>query len=268
MDPFIRAGSGLVLLPFLALVACGSDVPAGPSRTEAHAAGLVRQPAERFQVPLGDSPSRGAAVAKVTIVEFADFECPFCARAADTLERVLELYPDDVQVVFKHQPLPIHEHAVDAALAAEAARSKELFWAMHDGLFEHPRALGQNDLLAQAAALGLDPVRFERSRRDPALSARLAEDQALSKRLGVQGTPTFFINGRPLIGARPLEQFTSIIDEEIARANDLLAAGFRAEAIYGELTRGAPATRVAAAPAGSTVKDPRCAPPAAEGQPR
>jgi protein-disulfide isomerase len=212
---------------------------------------------ERFQVPLGDSPSRGASAAKVTIVEFADFECPYCARVADTLERVLELYPEDVQVVYKHQPLPFHERAVDAALAAEAARERALFWQMHDRLFANQRALGSDDLLAQAAAIGLDPIRFEHSRQDPAVRARLTADQALAKRLAVQGTPSFFINGRPLVGARPLEQLTKIIDEEIGRANELIGAGIRREAIYAELTRNAPATRVAAAPTESTREERR-----------
>jgi protein-disulfide isomerase len=233
--------SALVVFVTLAL-ACGARQapppasPAAPTRAAASplapAAPPARLPddaAERYAVPAG-GPSRGPAAAKVTIVEFTDFECPFCARANATVERILGLYPNDVRIFFRHDPLSFHLHAREAAEAAAAADLQGKFWPMFDTLFANQQALEADDLAAYAKQLGLDPGKREAERAR--IGAVVDTDVALATRLGVRGTPTFFVNGRLLEGAQPLEAFRELIDAELAHADALLAAGVKPEALY------------------------------------
>ncbi|HLT28624.1 MAG TPA: thioredoxin domain-containing protein [Myxococcaceae bacterium] len=194
------------------------------------------------EVPLrDDAPSFGPRYAKVTIVQWSDFECPYCARASTTVREIREAYPEDVRFEFRHQPLPTHARAIPAAIAALAADEQGRFWEYHDLLFQQQQALSDDDLEAYARMVGLDLPRFRRSLRDPRHEARIREDAAEGRRLGALGTPTFFINGRKLMGTRSIEDFRLLIDAEIARADSLLARGTPREKLYRALLDAPPA---------------------------
>ena len=215
--------------------------PAAAPRPAATAARGVADPAaarEIYQVPIGDSPTRGGSAAKVTMVVFSEFQCPFCAKVAPTLEQLSKRYGDDLQIVWKHRPLPFHERALPAALAAEVARTQGKFWPMHDRLFAQAGALGGEDLDRLAKAVGLDAQRFAAAQMDPASKARVDADAKLADALGVRGTPSFFINGRRLVGAQPIERFITLIEEERARADEKLRAGVARAQLYAALTAG------------------------------
>ncbi len=175
-----------------------------------------KQLEEQFKNPvkvdIGESPVRGNPNAKITIVEFSDFQCPFCSRGAATMDEVLKAYPNDVKVVFKNLPLPFHQDAKPAAIAALAAQRQGKFWEMHDLLFKNQGALKKDSFLLWAKDIGLDVPKFTKDLEDPALAKRVEEEAALGGKLGVNGTPGFFINGVNLSGARPLASFKEIID--------------------------------------------------------
>lgn len=193
-----------------------------------------------YRIPIDGAPARGGAQALVTIVAFEDFQCPFCARADRTLDRVLETYGSDVRIVFRHQPLPFHEQAepaAEASMEAYAQRGDAGFWAMHDLLFENQRSLDRASLERYATQIGLDPTRFARALDEHTHAPRVAADVALAHTFGASGTPTFFINGVELTGAQPFEEFEEVIDAELARASRLVRAGVSRASIYEVLTR-------------------------------
>jgi predicted DsbA family dithiol-disulfide isomerase/predicted RNA-binding protein with TRAM domain len=153
--------------------------------------------------------------AKVAIVEFSDFQCPFCSRVGPTLTRINQEYPEDVKVVFKHLPLSFHNKAMGAAQAAEAAGKQGKFWEMHDLLFQNQRALSDEKYLEWAGQLSLDVEKFNKDMASAEVKNQIESDKREASKLGVTGTPGFFINGRFLSGARPFDSFKTIIDEEI-----------------------------------------------------
>ena len=159
-------------------------------------------------------PSRGASTAKVTIVEFADFECPFCGRAMEVLDRLLAMYPGQVRLVFRHFPLSMHPRAPKAAEASACAGEQGRFWEFHDSLFES-QALEGDALKGQAARLGLDAGRFEQCLDSGKMASLVQRDLAAGRQAGVSGTPAFFVNGVVLSGAQPLEAFRRVIDQEL-----------------------------------------------------
>jgi len=161
-------------------------------------------------------PSRGPENAKVTIVEFSDFQCPFCGRVHDTVEKVMESYPGKVRLVFRQFPLEFHPKAPKAAEAALCANEQGQFWQYHDVLFKNQTKLEEDDLKAHAASLGLDGNKFADCLATGRMKKTIEEDQAAGKKAGVTGTPAFFINGTPLSGAQPLEAFKEVIDQELA----------------------------------------------------
>ncbi|MSP23901.1 MAG: hypothetical protein EXR75_01810 [Myxococcales bacterium] len=175
---------------------------------------------------------RGATPAKVTVVAFTDFQCPFCGRAKGTIEALLAAYPEDVAVVVKHRPLSFHAHAELAAVAVQAAHRQGQGWAMHDVLFENPKALGRSELVRYAAKIGIDVARFEAQLEDQAVLAEVQADVAVADAVGATGTPAFYVNGRPLRGALPLAEFRRLVDAELEEANALLASGVELAAIY------------------------------------
>jgi protein-disulfide isomerase len=171
---------------------------------------------ELVEVDTTNDPFVGPEDAAVTIVEFSDFECPFCSRAYETVNEVKELYGDDVKVVFKNFPLSFHDNAQKAAEASECAFDQDMFWEMHDMLFENQDALTVEDLKAYAEELGMDTETFNECLDSGAKEEAVEEDFNAGTEVGVTGTPAFFINGRELIGAQPLEAFQAIIDNELA----------------------------------------------------
>jgi protein-disulfide isomerase len=167
------------------------------------------------QASLTGTPGRGSENAPVTIVEYTDFQCPFCARASLTIARVVAAYPGKVRWVLKHYPLPFHADAPLAHRAALAADSQGKFWEMHDTLFANQRALKRDDLIGYAKRLGLDPTQFTADLDSDRFDATLRRDGAEGAKLGVDGTPTFFVNGKRLVGAVPYETVTAAVDRAL-----------------------------------------------------
>lgn len=165
-----------------------------------------------YQVAPGDSPAQGPLSAPVVIVEFSDFQCPFCAKAQDTVKDVLRKYPQKVRLVYKHYPLGFHAQAPAAAAAAIAAGEQGKFWEMHDLLFANTDKLDEANLRKYARQLGLNVSLFDSRVKTPEVKAIIDRDIAQAGRLNVTGTPTFFINGQKLVGARPLSEFQKRID--------------------------------------------------------
>ena len=162
-------------------------------------------------------PALGPPSAKVTVVEFSDFQCPYCSRASKTIGQIEEQYGDRIRLVFKQHPLAFHDKAALAAQAAAEANAQGNFWAFHDRLFANQKALAREDLEAAAQSLGMDMARFRSALDSGVHKAHVDQDTAQAAALGASGTPAFFINGRLLSGAQPIEVFRQAIDEELAR---------------------------------------------------
>jgi protein-disulfide isomerase len=166
-----------------------------------------------------DDAALGGASAPVTIVEFSDFQCPFCQRVAPTLKRVKETYGDKVRIVWKDFPLTaIHPEAFKAAEAGNCAREQGKFWEFHDRLFANQQALQPDALKAHATAVGLDTARFNACLDTAKYTDRVQDHIGAGTRLGVNSTPAAFVNGRAVTGAQPYDVFAQIIDEELERA--------------------------------------------------
>ncbi len=202
------------------------------------------------EVPLrADDPARGPADAKLTVVLFSDFQCPFCARVEPTLKQLEEALPGQVRIVWKHQPLPMHARAVPAALAAEAAREQGKFWPMHDRLFAEQQALDDAAFGRHAKEIGLDARRFDQAVSARRGQARIQEDQKLAAQVGANGTPTMFFNCRQVVGAQPLERMKAIAAEEIKKADALLGGKKPGADFYGKACKAnVSATPTAAVP--------------------
>ena len=165
---------------------------------------------------LRDDPSRGPADAPIVIVEFSDFQCPFCQRATGTLAELVDLYEDQIRFVYKDYPLPSHAQAFKAAEAGNCAHEQGMFWEFHDKMFVSQDALDVPSLNTYASELGLDAATFSTCLDEGRYTQRVQEDLRIGQRYGVSSTPTVFINGRPVLGAAPFETFDQIIREELA----------------------------------------------------
>jgi protein-disulfide isomerase len=173
-----------------------------------------------LQVPRADvaatGPARGNANAPVTIVEFSDFECPFCGRAVETLQQIEKTYGDRVRIVFRDYPLIIHRTAKRAAEASHCADEQGKFWPMHDRLFSKGGPITDNDITRFALMEKLDQPAFENCLASGKYKDAWKPSADDGARVGVVSTPTFFVNGRMIVGAPPIEAFTRIIDDELA----------------------------------------------------
>jgi protein-disulfide isomerase len=170
----------------------------------------------RQKVSSANSASKGSANAPIEIIEFSDFQCPFCLRADPTVRQVLSTYGDRIRFVYRHYPLPNHPLARRAAEAAACAGEQGKFWPYHDLLFANPSKLGDTDLKQHAAALGLNASQFGSCVDTHKPKAQIDADVKDGEEAGVNGTPAFFINGRMISGAQPYDVFKKIIDEELA----------------------------------------------------
>ncbi|MCG8557764.1 MAG: thioredoxin domain-containing protein [Proteobacteria bacterium] len=231
--------------------------PPAPARQQAR-----RQPDPRavYKVPVGSSAQKGPKDALVTIVEFSDFQCPFCSRVGPTLAQIEKEYGSQVRVVFKHNPLPFHKEAGPAAQAAIEAQKQGKFWEMHDKLFENQRALTRADLDKYAKELGLNMARFKKALDSNKYQAVIDEDQKLARSLGASGTPSFFINGRSLRGAQPFPSFKTLIDEELNKAKALARSVPKGQLYAKIIAQGATAPKYIDAPAPSPGAAPAPAP--------
>ena len=173
-------------------------------------------PRQHYSVKTSGAPAKGAKKPKITVVEFSDFQCPFCARVMPTLTQIEKEYGDRVEIVFKHLPLRIHSKAPAAHAAAEAAHRQGKFWEMHDLIFENQREMAPEKYEEYAAQIGLDVERFKKDAASSDVKKRVDSDAAEAASLGITGTPAFLVNGRYLSGAQPFEAFQRLIDEELA----------------------------------------------------
>ena len=221
------------------VIAPSSSATSGSADTEIAVvpAGAVDTSVERYKVLLGNAPIMGSDKAKVTIVEFSDFQCPFCGRASQTVAQIEKAYGKDVRVAFKHNPLPFHPNAMPAAEAAEAAHEQGKFWEMHDKLFANQQALSPADFEKYAKEIGVDVEKMKASVAAGRNKQHISADMSEAAKLGARGTPYFFINGRPLSGAQPFDAFKKVIDEEVQAANRAVKAGVAPNQVYAALIK-------------------------------
>jgi protein-disulfide isomerase len=172
----------------------------------------------RLPVEVGGAPVRGNPEAAVTIVEFSDFQCTFCVRARASVAAVRQAYGDKVRWAFRHFPLGFHQYAEKAGEAASCAGEQGRFWEMHDHLWANSSKLAVEDLKAHAGALGLDRKAFDACLDSGRHAGQVQRDMEAGASYGVSGTPAFFVNGRPLVGAQPFEAFRDVIEDELRRA--------------------------------------------------
>ena len=176
-------------------------------------------PAGKVQVSVDDDAVKGDSDAKVTIVEFSDYECPFCGRFySDTLPQIRAQYVDTgkVKMVFRDFPLSFHPNAQKAAEAAECAGEQGKYWEMHDKLFDNQQALDVASLKSYAQQVGLKTADFNKCLDDGKMASEVSKDSSEGASYGVQGTPAFFINGKLVSGAQPFAAFKAAIDAELA----------------------------------------------------
>jgi len=195
------------------------------------------------------APSKGAVDADVTIVEWSDFQCPYCARFAPTLDRLLIEYPDRLRLVFRHRPLDFHPQARPAALASVAAQEQGKFWAFHDAAFRDVRALSDTFHTRWATDAGLDVARFEADRASPGAAAQVDADLAAALAQGVNATPTCFVNGREVKGTVPYDELERLVVAEFPKAAALRATGLTGDALHRALVA---KNRAAASGTGAT----------------
>jgi len=173
-----------------------------------------------FPVEAGNAPFAGDKDAKVVIVEYSDFQCPFCSKGADLLKKIKQKYGKKVKVAFKQFPLPFHNHAEQASVASLCAneQSSEMFWKMHDEMFANQEtALDPEGLKKTAKKIGLKTEAFEKCLAENKFLSQVKADIEDGKKVGVKSTPTFFVNGQLVSGAQPIDTFSEIIDEELAK---------------------------------------------------
>jgi protein-disulfide isomerase len=191
---------------------------APPSPVAAKARPERQEPPEYVEIEAHpDDAFIGPVDAPVVLIEFSDFQCPFCTRLSSTLKELMAAYPTQLKVVFKHQPLPFHEAARPAAMAALAAQAQGKFWAYHDLLFANQRRLSAKDLQRYAKEAGLKMSAFKAYIESGAGEAQVARDQALAEKVGARGTPTSFVNGFRVSGAQGAEAFEALIEQELAK---------------------------------------------------
>lgn len=196
-----------------------ADMAGGSDRAQAQQQARPGRPDpnRRYAVDTSGSPVKGDPDAKLAIVEFSDFQCPFCGRVKPTLEQIEKQYGDQVRIVFKHLPLSIHPKAPAAHAAAEAAHRQGKFWEMHDLIFENQREMSEEKYLEYAAQIGLDMEEFKADLASEQVKKKVEADMAEASKLGVTGTPAFFVNGRFVSGAQPFSTFQTLIDEELGK---------------------------------------------------
>jgi protein-disulfide isomerase len=185
-------------------------------------------------------PVSGNSDALVTIVEFSDFQCPFCARVGETLDELRRVFgPDELRLVWKNYPLPFHDQArpaADAAMTVFALGGADAFWKFHDLVFANQRELSAENYVRWAVMAGIDGAKFETELSLRRHAGKTDEDVALATRLGIRGTPVFRINGVPLMGAQPLGSFKTIIDAQLAAAKALVSSGTPVSQVYNVLS--------------------------------
>jgi protein-disulfide isomerase len=200
-------GKAVAAIPAAAPAARAAAAPSRGGRPD---------PSKQYKVNTAGSPGKGGPVsAPVTVVEFSDFQCPFCSRVTPTLNQIEKTYGKDVRIVFKHLPLQMHSKAPAAHAAAEAAHRQGKFWEMHDKIFANQREMSEAKYAEWAGEIGLDVEKFKKDSASADVKKKVDADAKEAAALGVTGTPGFFINGYFLSGARPFDSFKTVIDKEL-----------------------------------------------------
>ncbi len=219
---FKRSYLYVLLVPLAFLIGLGVGYLIwGSQLAEAQKAAAAAQPGQqavkRYDVSEDDDPSIGPANAPLTIIEFSDYECPFCRRwYTDVFLKIRQDYPDKVRIVYRDYPLTsIHPEAEPAAVAADCANEQNAYWEYHNELFTGEE-LSQDAYIQFAQNLGLDMDKFKACLASGKYTAEVQGDLDYASNLGVRSTPTFFLNGIPIVGAQPYETFKQIIDQELA----------------------------------------------------
>ncbi|MDQ2842320.1 MAG: thioredoxin domain-containing protein [Acidobacteriota bacterium] len=201
-----------------------SSIKAGKSEAEAQAAAdaskwaHVQQPSlleDAIQIPVSGAPQVGPQNAPVTLVEFSDFQCPYCAAAVPQIHAIMRAYPSQVKLIYKQFPLDFHPQADLAAAAAVAAQKQGKFWVMHDALYNSQSDLSRKHILELAEKGGLDMKRFEQDIDSTEVRERVVKDVKDGEQAGVQGTPTLFVNGQRYNGQISLAMMKPIVDAEL-----------------------------------------------------
>jgi len=171
------------------------------------------------QIPVAGSPVKGPETAPVVLVEFSDFECPYCAKATGEIRQIMAAYPKDIRLIYKQFPLSMHPHAGLAAVASLAAQEQGKFWELHDLMFSHYRELSLAHIQAWAQDLGMDTMKFAAALDNPKYKAEVEKDTQDGEFAGVNGTPAIFINGKHFNGPIALAALKPILDEEIKNSH-------------------------------------------------
>lgn len=177
---------------------------------------VMDAPRQKIAVESTD-PVLGPASAEVEIVEFSDFECPFCLSVTPTLRQLRTAFGDRLKLVYRDLPLNIHKNAFAAAEAAQCAREQGKFWEYHDKLFANQKAMQPADLKRHAVDLGLNESAFNACVDQRKMKTLVEQDMKAAQRYGVESTPAFFVNGRMLLGAQPFEAFRQAVQDELDR---------------------------------------------------
>ncbi len=217
-----------------AAAAPGRPAPGDQPKADDGPAQIPPDAADLWKVPIDlkrDAIKGDNSKAIVTIVEFSDFQCPFCSRAAATVTQLEKDYGDKIRVVFKHTPLPFHPNAKPASLATIAAQKQGKFWEFYDKCFANQGTLTEENFQTWAKELGLNIDKFNADRKDPAAAKQIEDDQALGASVSVRGTPGFMINGHKIAGAMPIGVFKAVIDDEIKKAGNNKGQGYYDEVI-------------------------------------
>lgn len=172
----------------------------------------------RIEVTYGpDAPVKGPKDAPITLMEFTDFQCPYCKGAVNTLHQIEAAYPGKIKIVARQNPLALHQRARPSAEAAFCAKEQGKFWEYREKLFANQSQLEEADFRRYAKELGLSEKKFDKCLTEHRHAAKIDADLAEGQRYGVRGTPHFFINGRPISGAQPYDNFKAVIDDELAK---------------------------------------------------
>jgi protein-disulfide isomerase len=172
---------------------------------------------QRVEVSVDDDPFKGEENAPVTIIEFSDYQCPFCKKVEPTINQIIETYGDKIRFVYRDFPLGFHKYAQKAAEAAECADEQGKFWEYHDKLFENQQAINIENMKQWAKDLNLDSSKFDECLDSGKYASEVQKDFEDGQAIGVSGTPTFFINGQRLVGAQPFSAFKAVIDDELGK---------------------------------------------------
>jgi protein-disulfide isomerase len=244
-----RAPVAVAVAVAIAMAGCHRAPPLRPIVEGAPRSAGQPDPLATYDIPVSGSPALGERGALLTVVEYCDYQDPFCARAQAKTAALRARYGRELRLVWKSLINPIHQHAPLAAQAALAADEQGRFADYHRALYQHQGALTRADLERHAVAVGLDPVRFAAALDGAKYRARVIEDQRRAvDELRLAAAPYYFVNGRPLVGAQPLRVFERLCDEELERARERVAAGVPRAELYERLVTGHPAEVPAIAP--------------------